>query len=81
MVKTSHLFCWELLKSQRDKENQFKVGSREVPLGVHTRGVGVGLCPAKTAFLVNHSNCILLNKLDSLQKVSKAGGQRRVADY
>lgn len=67
--------------SQRDKKIQFKVGSREVPLGGHTRGVGVGLCPAKTASLLNHSNCILQDKMDCLQKISKADGQRRVAGY
>lgn len=81
MVKGSHCFRWRLLTSQRDKKIQFKVGSREVPLGGHTGGVGVGLYPAKTASLLNHSNSILQDKVDCLQKISKADGQRRVAGY
>lgn len=34
--------------SQRDKKIQFKVGRREIALGGHSKGVGIGLCPDKT---------------------------------
>lgn len=53
--------------NQREKKIQFKIGSREVPLGGHTRGVGVGLCPTTTASLLNNSNCIFQEFAKDLQ--------------